>query len=66
MIEDEELGLKVSESPLETLWETVRKQSLEQVRSLEDSLVVQKAILEMAERKMAEFEVPVKDPEKSA
>lgn len=66
MIEDEELGLKVSESPLETLWETVRKQSLEQVRSLEDSLVVQKAILEMAERKMAEFEVPVNDTEKSA
>ena len=52
MIEDKELGLKMTESNEETLWEKVRAAREESIKNLEDSLIVEKEILKLAESKL--------------
>ena len=46
MIEDKDV--KIAETREEALWERVRKQAETDITNLEDSLMVQKQILEMA------------------
>ena len=55
MIKNKKLGLKIAESPEEALWERVRRARAESIKSLEESLIVEKAFLELAERKLLEF-----------
>ena len=55
MIEDKELGLKISESPEETLWERVKKSTEAEIKALQDSLTIQTAIKEMAETKLKKW-----------
>jgi hypothetical protein len=52
MIENKELGLKIAENPLEILWENVRKQSELHIKQMEDTLIIEKAVLLMAAKKL--------------
>lgn len=55
MIEDKELGLKVAEDPLEALWESTRIATELRIKSIEDTLIIEKALLEMCEDKLKEL-----------
>ena len=52
MIEDKALGLKVTESPIETLWARVFENTKQRITELENTLIVEKALLEMAQTKL--------------
>lgn len=52
MIEDKKLGLKVTESPLETLWTRVAENTKQRITELENTLIVEKAVVEIAEQKL--------------
>lgn len=47
MIEDEKDGIKIAENPLEVLWMTVKKNCENNIKNLENSLIVEKAVLLM-------------------
>jgi hypothetical protein len=52
MIEDNSIGLKVAEDSDVALWESLRKEALELIKQSENNIKIQKAMLEMAERKL--------------
>lgn len=52
MIEDESLGLKVTENPEETFWTEIKQSTTEDIERLEKLLKFQKSILEMVESKL--------------
>jgi hypothetical protein len=54
MIEDKEIGLKMTESKTETLWAEMVKNTKLRIESLENTQIIEKAVLEMAEAKLAE------------
>jgi hypothetical protein len=56
MIEDEKLGLKVAENQEEALWFRVKTNVEQLVKNLSDDLILQKEVLELAKRKLAETE----------
>ena len=55
MIEDKKLKLKIAENPIEELWENVRKESEMLIKQSENSLIVQKAMKELAEKKLKDL-----------
>jgi len=52
MIEDKKLGLKIAESHEEALWTRVKNAREQQIKDLEDSLIIEKAILELTKSKL--------------
>ena len=52
MIEDKDLGLKVAENPIEALWARVLENTKQRITELENTLIVEKALIETAERKL--------------
>jgi hypothetical protein len=52
MIENEELGLKIAEHPEEQLWIRVRDNTKQRITELENTILVEKALLEAAEKKL--------------
>lgn len=54
MIEDKKIGLKIAENPLEEIWETVRKSTEARIKDMKKTLIVEEAVLEMAENKLKE------------
>ena len=52
MIEDKELGLKIAENPLEVLWTRVKENTEARIKELENTLIVEKALLELSESKL--------------
>ena len=53
MIEDEKLGLKIAENPIEALWHRMVENTKARITELENTLIIEKAVLEMAEKKCA-------------
>lgn len=47
----QDLGIKIG-TPLEALWTKVKKESELEIKVLEESLIIQKAILQLAEDKI--------------
>ena len=64
MIKDKELGLKVAQTPEEALWERVRRAREDTIKSFEESLIIEKAIMEMADKKLLEISKSLKKKEK--
>ena len=52
MIEDKSLGLKIAENPAEVLWTRVVDNTKARLVELENTLIIEKALLEMAETKL--------------
>ena len=52
MIENEELGLKVAENKEEVIWNKIKNEAEMLIRNSEDNLIVQKAMLELANSKL--------------
>jgi hypothetical protein len=55
MIEDKELGLKVAENEIEALWERTKKATEMRITELENTLIIEKAFLELCEEKQKLF-----------
>ena len=55
MIEDKEHGIKIAENPVEALWENVRREAEILIKSSENNLIIQKAMLELAAEKLKPF-----------
>ena len=51
MIENEELGVKIAENPVEALWARVRDSTAQRITELKNTLIVEEAVLKMAEEK---------------
>ena len=56
MIEDKDLGLKVAETPEEEIWERFREARESSIKSLNESLVIEKEMLKLANKKLQEIE----------
>lgn len=56
MIENKELGLKIAENPIEALWTRVKDNTKQRITELENTLIVEKAVIETAEKKLAEMQ----------
>jgi len=52
MIEDKELGIKVAENPLEALWERTKKATEQRIKDVENTLIIEKAVLKMCEKEL--------------
>ena len=52
MIEDPKDGIKIAENPIEALWTNVKKESEMRIKQSENNLIIQKAMLELAEEKL--------------
>jgi hypothetical protein len=52
MIENEELGLKIAEDPIEALWTRAKENTENRIKELENTLIIEKAFLEMCESKL--------------
>lgn len=52
MIEDKEMGLKIAKDPIEALWETVKREAEMLIKQSENNLIIQRAMLKMAEKKL--------------
>jgi hypothetical protein len=59
MIENEELGVKITTDPMEALFTKVKKEAEYLIQQSEDNLIIQKAMLEMAESKLKVYEKEV-------
>jgi len=59
MIEDEDV--KIAESPEEAIWINVMKEAEVLIKSSENNLIIQNALLELAKQKLEEIEKN-KDP----
>jgi len=55
MIEDKKLGLKITENPLEELWTRVIDSTKARINELENTLIVEKAVIETAEKRLADL-----------
>lgn len=55
MIEDKKLGVKIAISPLEALWTRIRDASTMSIQNAKDSLIIEEAILQLAETKLKEI-----------
>jgi len=55
MIEDNELNLKIAEDTKEQLWITTRDSTKERIKHLRNSLIIEEALLELAEKKLGEI-----------
>ncbi|MAF42894.1 MAG: hypothetical protein CMI54_01820 [Parcubacteria group bacterium] len=64
MIKNKELGLKIAESEEEKVWENVRKEAEMLIKGSKQNVMVQTAIMEMAEKKLEQW--PEKDADKKA
>ena len=53
MIEDKKLGLKIAENPLEVLWTEQLQRSEQNIKQLENSLIIERAFCELAKEKLA-------------
>ena len=51
MIENKELGLKIAENPTEALWAKIKESTNSRIKQIEESLIIEKAFLEMSEEK---------------
>ena len=51
MIEDKKLGLKIAEDPLEVLWTRVYENTETRIKEIENTLIIEKALLELAKAK---------------
>jgi len=56
MIEDKKDKIKIAESPIEALWENVKKESEALIKQSENNLIIQKAMNEMAKSKLKELQ----------
>ena len=52
MIEDKETGIKIAENPIEALWERTRSATAQRIAELENMMIIERAVLEMAEGKL--------------
>lgn len=52
MIKDKKLGLKIAENPTEALWERTRIACDMRIKDCEETLIVEKAFLEMCKEKL--------------
>lgn len=52
MIEDKELGLKIAENPKEAKWEGIKKQAEKSIEERKTEIEINKAIIELAEKKL--------------
>jgi hypothetical protein len=52
MINDEELGLKIAETAEESMWERVKRNCLNDIKTLEEELILKKEILNLAEENL--------------
>ena len=57
MIEDKDLGLKITDSREEKIWTTTKESTEHRIQQLEDSLVIEKALLDLANKKLDEMGV---------
>jgi hypothetical protein len=55
MITDEQLGLKIAESPEEALWTKVKEAREAAIKSHEDALIVEREFLKTAEAMLEKF-----------
>lgn len=55
MIEDKKLGVKIAENQLEALWMQVKREGEALIKQSENNLIIQKAMLELAEKKLKEI-----------
>ena len=55
MIEDKEIGLKIAERDEERVWENVRKEAEILIQQSKDSLMIQEAMKELAEKKLKKY-----------
>jgi hypothetical protein len=51
LIEDKELGLKVAETKEESIWEKVKRATEMRIKEMEESLIVERELLILAESK---------------
>ena len=54
MIKDKKLGLKVAENTTEALWENTKKATASRIKQLEDTLIIEKALLQLCKDKLKE------------
>ena len=54
VIEDKNLGLKIAENPIEALWTRVTEATEARIKELENTLIVEKAVVEMGKKKLKE------------
>ena len=54
MIEDKKDGIKIAENPIEALWNRMVENTKSRITELENTLIVEKAVLEMAQKKLKE------------
>jgi len=60
MKEPKDLGVKIG-TPLESLWSRVKKESELLIEQSTNNLIVQKAMLEMAKKKIREEKLKIKE-----
>lgn len=53
MIKDKKLGLKIAENPIEALWERSKEACTSRITELENTLIIERAFLEMCKEKLA-------------
>ena len=56
MIEDKEKGIVIAESPEEAMWVKVRRAREMSIKTLEETLLIEKEIMKMAEEKLKKLE----------
>jgi len=54
MIEDKELGLKVAENPEIAFWTELKSKSLKSIETLKHEIIINEAIIKLAEEKISE------------
>jgi hypothetical protein len=52
VIEEKELGVKIAENPIEALWTRARDAGTARIKDLENTLIIEKAFVEMCEQKL--------------
>lgn len=61
MIEDKDLGLKIAESTTEALWVRVKDNTAQRITEIKNTLIIEEALLELAEKKIKELNIQPKE-----
>ena len=56
MIEDKENGIKIAENPIEALWTNTKNAATERIKQLENTLIIERAFLELCISKLAKVD----------